>query len=515
MQKKNRPGATDEELAELVAEDTSRPVRPVGVNGQTEFWNANATWFMYPPEFAFPPSPRADGYRVRVVDAAGKVRLFDQKGPAVSLEKIWTELPSGRTEVWCDAFHRWGIWTVARNFRVFWKMEPYRPGAYPKAPRGYAEAAMECCRYLLGCGWLRQYAATGSPDPGYPLNCYPAKTDSAVVKLMAGFSRLSKDDRAAALRLARAAADHLIAVSQPQGAPLAHFPPTYAGGNLTAKEYAGMNMLDYPGQAGSAYLALYGETDDVKYLEAAKGIGETYLRLQGGDGTWFLKMFEKDGRPVAANRLHPGSVIDFMDGLFKATGDRRFRECAARAFGFYETGPLKDWNWEAQFEDVEPTERYENLTKHPACSLAILLAGAYPHDAGRIAQARELLRFAEDQFVVWKRPNNRDDDDLMALPGNGWDVEPAVVEQYFYREAVDASAAKLVNTYLALHRATGNPLDLAKARTLGDSIVRSQKDNGRIPTIWTTEVGKDARNDWINCMAMSVDALINLSSFDR
>ena len=506
---------TDDEMAELVAEDIAHVIRPVGTDGQAESWNVNATWFMYPPELVFPSAEGADGYRVRIVDAKGEVRRFEQKSATVSLEKIWADLPVGRTEVWCDAYRRWTHWTIARNFRVFWKMAPYRPSAYPTAPRTYAAAAKLCCEYLLNMPWLRTYAETGKPDPTYKLNCYPAKMDAAVVDLMTGYARLAPERKDAALRLARAAADHLISVSQPKDAPLAHFPPTYIGEDLTAKMYAGMNMLVYPALAGSAYLSLHGATKEGKYLEAAKGIGETYLRLQGKDGTWYLKMYEKDGRPVSGNRLHPDSVIDFMDALFAATGDARFRDSADRAFGFYEQGPLKDWNWEGQFEDVEPTGKYENLTKHPACSLAIRIARRWPKDAKRLAQARELLRFAEDQFVVWERPKEKGADDLLALLGGGWDVEPAVVEQYYYREAVDASAAKLIETYLALHKACGTPLDLAKARTLGDSIVRIQKENGRIQTIWTSRAGQSLQSDWVNCMAASVQALVKLAAEDK
>ena len=507
--------AANEELAKLVAEDVAKPVRPVGANGQTEYWNANATWFMYPPEFAFPEKKGADGYRVRIVDANGKVRCYEQKNGVVSLERFWKELPVGRTEVWCDAYRRWATWTVARNFRVFWKMAPYAPGAYPKAPRSYAEAATKCCEYLLALPWLKTYAETGKPDPAYRLNCYPTKMDSAVVMLMVDYAKIAPARRDAALKLARAAADHLISLAQPADAPLAHFPPTYLGEALTAKEYAGMNMLDYPARAASAYLALYGETKDGKYLAAAKGVAETYRRLQGADGSWYLKMWEKDGRPVGANRLHPGCVVDMAESLVALTGDARWRTMGDRAFGFYEAGPMRDWNWEGQFEDVEPTGKYENLTKHPACSLAITIANRWPKDAKRIFQARELLRFAEDQFVVWDRPKGEDADSILALHGHGWDVEPAVVEQYYYREAVDASAAKMINTYLALYKASGNPLDLAKARTLGDSIVRIQKPDGRIQTIWSTEVGKNLQSDWVNCMAASVRALVRLAAFEK
>ena len=506
--------ATNAELAKLVAEDVVRPVRPVGVNGQTEYWNVNATWFMYSPAFAFPAKAGALGYRVRIVDAAGKVHRYEQTNPVVSLEKLWMELPAGRTEVWCDGYSLHEHWTVSRNFRVFWKMTPYEPGAYPKAPRTHAEAATMCCEYLLGMPWLKKYVETGKPDPDYRLNSYPAKMDAAVIKLMVDYAKIAPSRKDAAMKLAHAAADHLLSISQPKDAPLAHFPPTYLGTHYTAGKYAGTTMLDYPASAGCAYVALYGATKEQKYLDAAKGIAETYLKLQGADGTWYLKMYEKDGKPVAGNRLHPGNVIDLMIGLFDQTGDARYRASADRALGFFENGPLKDWNWEGQFEDVEPTGKYENLTKHPACALAQLIVRRWPKDEKRLAQARELLRFAEDQFVVWSRPKDPGASDVMALLGDGWDVEPAVVEQYYYREAVDASAAKLINTYLALYKATGNPLDLAKAKTLGDSIVRIQKDDGRIQTIWSTVAGKDIQSDWVNCMAASVRALVNLAQVE-
>ena len=68
-------------------------------------------------------------------------------------------------------------------------------------------------------------------------------------------------------------------------------------------------------------------------------------------------------------------------------------------------------------------------------------------DTGRIAQARELLRFAEDQFVLWEIP------ELAAWRRfHGKDAWadafrlPAVVEQYHYRELIDASAAKMIRT---------------------------------------------------------------------
>ena len=501
----------EEDLTRLALADVAKPVRPVGVNGQTEAWNENATWFMYPPTFKFAETPGARLYYVRAIGADGKTHAFEQKTPVVSLESVWTNLPTGRTELWCDACLWSNTMTMRRHFKSFWKMEPYRPGTYPKAPRGYAEAAVMGGRYLLNCKWLRTYAETGRPDMEYKNNCYPTKMDAAVISLMTDFAGFSSEDSKRAITLARTIADRLISSSQPADAPLAHFPPTYFGdARVAARSNAGVNVLVHPAEAGSAYLKLWGVTKEQKYLEAARRIAETYLRLQGEDGTWYFKMREADGEPTNENRLHPWAVIDFLDTLFGVTADMRYRAAAERAFDFFERGPLRDWNWEGQFEDMTPTGKYINLTKHPACWTACHLLKRWPSDPGRIAQARELLRFAEDQFVVWKRPESQEDGMRLGLLGSGWKVEPAVVEQYHFREAVDASASRLITTYLALYKATGNPLDLAKARTLGDSIVRIQETSGRIPTCWSGDC-TDIQGDWLNCMVSSVRALIQLS----
>ena len=90
--------------------------------------------------------------------------------------------------------------------------------------------------------------------------------------------------------------------------------------------------------------------------------------------------------------------------VYALTGEVKYRVAADRAFAYVEKGPLATWNWEGQFEDVIPTALFQNLTKHNACDTAFYLTRRYPWDAKRIAQARELLRFSEDQFVCWERP---------------------------------------------------------------------------------------------------------------
>ena len=282
----------------------------------------------------------------------------------------------------------------------------------------------------------------------------------------------------------------------------------------------------HPAEAGDAFLRLHAVTKDAKYLAAARRIGDTYLRLQGKDGTWYLKMWERDGKPVNPNRLLPLGVCDFLVALERATGDRRYGAAADRAFTFIEKGPLADWNWEGQFEDVEPTARYENLTKHPACETALYLLRRYRGDARRLLQARELLRFAEDQFVAWERPCRADGTAVESpfLKGKRiaeWPVFPAVMEQYKWYVPIDASAAKLIRTYLALYAVAHDPLDLAKARALGDSCTRIQEPTGCITTHWTSgsqkpvSPGKIRQADWLNCMIATAEALEELSQTEK
>jgi len=151
----------------------------------------------------------------------------------------------------------------------------------------------------------------------------------------------------------------------------------------------------------------------------------------------------------------------------------------------------------------------------------------FPGDAQRLDQARRLLRFAEDQFVVWTNPCDADGqgiDNFAYYPYELWHC-PAALEQYHCYHPIDSSAAKLIMTYLALYAAERNPLDLAKARALGDSMVNNQDENGRIRTYWIPEAGdandpdagaarQPSGGDWFNCMECSAAALAQLDAFD-
>lgn len=486
-------------------------------------WNVTSEWFMYPPSFAFENVKGAEKYRFRVLDDYHVAREFTAASPDAALTPVWDKLPKGFVTVTCYALDAKGAVAGIAGERTFWKNPMFKEGSYPKAKRSYSDAVKAGYRYVIERKSSRYFLEHGKPDPDYKLNCYPAKMHSATVRSMCGYLKTDLPGKDEALKLARLAADYLIEIADPAGSPLEGWPDTYEGKFYTAKEYAGQQMLIYPAAAGSAHVELFKTTKDAKYLEAAKKIAATYLRLQGKDGTWYLKLYQKDGRPVAPNRLVPVTVIEFLESLYAVTGDKRYRTAADRAFNYIDNGPLKTWNWEGQFEDVRPTKPYENLTKHDACSTAIYILKRFPKDARRIAQAGEILRYAEDQFIAWENPSRKDGIGWRNRPGGkprkvgGWEANymiwicPAVMEQYLWYVPIDASAAKLIRTFVAYHEATGDKLALAKAKVLADAAVNNQFDDGLSPTGWLGDRTEHA--PWINCHIATIQAVQLLDEY--
>ena len=502
------------DLASRVREELTHEIRPGGVDGQL-FWNGNAQMFMYPPSFAFEKVQGAVRYRFQVMDDQQYAHTFEAEAPTASLKPVWTFVPRGLIAVFCFGLDAEGKVCGLAGERRFWKQAPYEPGVYPRAKRPYAQAQRMLCDYILNLPEIADLEKNGKPDLSARSNfsSYPSKMQSAVIRAMLSLSKIAPERKDRALKVARIAADYLLAKSQPAGTPLEYFTPTYEGDGQLSGTYAGMHMLIYPADVGTAFVNLSMATGETKYLDAAKRIAATYRRLQGEDGTWYLKMNEKDGSPVSSNRLVPTSVIFFFEALYAATGEATYRAVADRAFGFIENGPLKTWNWEGQFEDIRPAEsRFQNLTKHNACDTAIYMLKRFPGDRKRLAQAREIVRYAEDQFVVWRSPCRADRAGfkrVQTYPYETW-MAPVALEQYNCYYPIDGSVAKLIRTWLALWEAERNPLDLAKARTMGDATVNMQEPNGRVRTYWVPEpgdgtpIGKVARQpvggDWLGCL---------------
>ena len=94
----------------------------------------------------------------------------------------------------------------------------------------------------------------------------------------------------------------------------------------------------------------------------------------------------------------------------------------------------------------------------------------------------------------------------------------SLINHYF--TPIDASAAKMVWGFTKAFEATGDPLHLAKARSLADSIARVQvpagPNAGLYLTAWATiyrdEWHKPFDYYWVNCLMYDVKALLDLDA---
>lgn len=136
-----------------------------------------------------------------------------------------------------------------------------------------------------------------------------------------------------------------------------------------------------------------------------------------------------------------------------------------------------------------------------------------------MAQAEELAKFVEDQFIHWRPPydagrfpgDDGEDDgtwNWWCRPYSNW-MTPCAVEQYVCCVPVDASAAKCIRALLAVYHATDKRIYLEKACALGATQTRMIEDDGFINT-WSVRGVKrndDRYHTWDNCTVEIMTAL--------
>lgn len=515
------PAGGAESLPARARRETVTPVRP-GEPGVRPFWNRAAVQFLYSPAFDFARIGGANSYRYSVEAADGRRWTFAAAAPSAPLTPVWAELPAGATRLRIEGLDTNGAVVGEPHERTFHRAAPF-DDSYPRATAGWRDSARRGLHALVHSPDLRCWYSTGEPEEQFHLYRYPYKIVGAAAAALAIYATQSPApvDAAEALRASRRAADYLIALCFPGEAVWAHHPPTYHPTRfrerLKGHMAPGNHMTTSGAESGLYFLTLDAATGDRRYREAAVRIAETYARLQRTDGSWPLFVRAQDGGLVTENIMVPTMVVDFLDRLERATGNSRFNAVRDRAVAWIEANPVRSWNWQGQFEDVKPQPAYENLTKHDACDYALHLLRAPVPPARDRELALDLLRFAEDQFVIWAqppaaRPGGQSADGVAGSKARTW-MLPCVLEQYRAYAPVCASSAKLIRTFLAAHRVTRDPLHLAKARALAATLTRTQ-GNAKAPDRYLTWVMQPSGLMWFNCELLAVEALQELADAD-
>lgn len=499
-----------------MAEDESLITIHPGIPGQSPFWNTYAKRFIYTPAFDFEEVEGADDYQyIARTDSSDHDYIFISNVPWKPLVPVWNDLPIGKISLTVLARKNEEILDTA-GVRVFHKASPYH-GPYRHPEVNFRTSVQQLVNYLYKAPYIQFWLKNGTPDPDYGLYGYPSKMFAAVIQGMLLYEKFEIEERKKenAIKIARIVADYLIGISQPAGSFMEYFPPTYTGPIYAdmVDEYRGESLADrimliYPATVGQAYLDLFDYTGEDRYLEAGIRIADTYRNLQLSNGSWYLLIYIETGEPVTKNYVVPTGIISFLDRIKVEHGIKNYDSCRNRALAFIENNLIKNFNWEGQFEDQKPSERYRNLSKGQACSYASYLLKEESDDPEKLRLAEELIRFAEDQFVIW---DNRNNIDSWGISSDKW-LTPCVLEQYNFYTPVNASSGNMIEIFKQAYDKTGNILYLAKALDLANTIVDTQnRQTGHYPTYLVSDLLD--QEGWINCMVYTARVIDELDGF--
>ena len=503
-------------LEEYNSEKTSAHLG--GVEGRP-FWNGHSTQFTFVPAFDFPCVLRASGYLFTAEDKDGVRHTFKAAYPTASLEPIWADIPVGIVHLKVESLDAEGKAEHIAGARSFYKCTPF-PGrdAYPPKARSYRECALAAFRYIYNDEKVRYWLKYGKPMPDYAHNVYPSKTIDAVVRAMVYYAKSEPLCAANALKLACRAADYLISLSFGAGEALAGLPPTYSFENLNAESvnkvapaaqrYVNTLMTIYPASAGIAYLTLYDSTGEKKYLNAALRIAEFYKANVLPSGSWYLLYDCKSGKPLANNVCVSFRIVEFLHMLYEITNNEGWHTLEIGHYRYIVDKCMKEYKWEGQFEDIGVTLPYHNLTHFPSGDMIKYILNNFPGDEKMVSEATDLMRYIEDQFVVWG-----DHPEWNKSWGPQPWLYPAGLEQYNCYVPIDSSTAYIMNAFVNMYRLKGDRLYLEKAMALADMITRVQNsETGCIPTFWMGEnCAYGYENFWINCLLYSANAMMAIA----
>jgi maltose/maltodextrin transport system substrate-binding protein len=496
------------------------PVHP-GQPGVRPFWNKFSRRFIYPPAFAFEEVEGANRYRFTALSLPdSETYTFEAEKPWVPITRLWSELPCSDVVLTVEGLVSSGPDTaILSGTRQFVKSPPF-DGPYGTPAYDYGESGRRCLGDLLAQPKIQHWLTANEPDPSYPLWVHPSKMVRGIIQGMVLYSRLTPrpEDADQALEVAVRAARFLLSLSELPGTPLAAWPPTFWDGvdGDIHPVYAGEHMGLEPAEVAQAYLDLFDAIGDTLYFRAARGIADTYVRRQRVDGTWYQLFETETGNPAKPHLLVPVSVINLFDRFAEQYGTSDYLRARTGALEWCMAHPVRTFSWEAQYEDTRPRERYKNLSHREPLMLAMVLFGEHPGDPDMVSEAEELIRFAEDQFVVWEisdpitrarlfRPGSRWNGNDPYF-GSDWFV-PSAAEQYVFFTPISAATSFFIDAYVEAFTSTGKREYLAKAVSLANTITIAQRYWGgrEIPTHMRKIMPE---LNWINVSVKAATSLI-------
>lgn len=496
---------------EMSRKESVVPIRP-GISGKTTFWNGRAKRFIYAPAFDFQLVNGAKQYQFDIVsEREQKTYTFRSDVPYAVLSPVWASVPVGYVSLKISALDEKGSAFATVGEKRFYRAAPFN-GIYHSPVMPYDQSAKVALGHLLDEAYVKYWLEHQKPDPTYLNYRYPAKIYSALVIGAVDFARLNQGTPKAqeAIKLAKIVADFMLQIRYEVGSKWEYFVPTYYGSKFPEDKphmRPHVNFTIMGVDAGHAFLDLYDFTGGQTYLQAAKAIASTYLKNQDTQGSWHQFVAYKTNTPLAENIVIPTAIVNYFDRLKSNYAMDNLGPATKKALQYIEENPMRTYNWQGQFEDVAALPSYVNLSREQACDYAVYLLNNFATDKKRLADAEELIRFAEDQFVIWEQPMDKKSksNNPGRLPEN-W-ILPSVQEQSVFWEPVGRSAGIMIHTYLHAYDKTGKDIYLAKAQSIGNSFTLVQQAHqGEYPTFFT----KYKLPLWLNSVVYPAKTMIAL-----
>lgn len=492
------------------------------------FWNLQSPQCIYTPSFLFPKIVGAKRYLFTATDKYGKEHTFEADKPTAYLTPIWKDLPTGLVTLKVEALdsnHILNADSGKPNYlsgtRTFFKADPF-PGRenLPEKACSYRECARKALRFVFDNPKVQSWLTDGKPPADFPLLFFVSKMLGSVITAMISYAKLEPKDAEKAIAIAKVGADYLIENSFGDDTALSGIPRTYMFDPNDKKEDVprsrkNMVMMIYPASVGISYIKLAEATGESKYFDAAMKIAEFYKKNVLANGSWPLLLSADTGESKSNKCCVSFKIVDFLNVVAKKTGDDSWKKLVENFIEYVKKNCHENFDWQAQFEDAPLSDNYSNLTHIDADDMVMYLANNCSDDPEKIKEAEYLMRFIEDQFVVWGEFSpfisvDTPEDDISV-----WH-SPAGLEQYNWYVPIDGSTSKISRAFLSLYKATNNPLLLEKACALADSITRIQNpETGMIPTHWFFKDKKRPMDRWfwMNCHIGVANTMFSIADF--
>jgi hypothetical protein len=220
---------------------------------------------------------------------------------------------------------------------------------------------------------------------------------------------------------------------------------------------------------GSAYLALFEDTQEENYLAGARAIADTLCRHQRKDGSWPFRVVPQDG----IVRLDPGGApvfyVQFFEDLQRHAKSAAYKQAGERALELMLDRNIKKNIWGTYHEDVKhkPDDR---LSAEPMCFTATYLFRHSKAHPEYIQMGRQILQRLEERLVHTE--------------GHPAAPAPAVSEQEGFEHMMPGHTARYCLSLAELYKASGDEGVKRQAISGLNALTYMQSDAGLFRTFF-------------------------------